>query len=1234
MRLILSILFLFPLLAYGQTKVWPNQFKDASGPDKIFLSGSGGVWDEGSISASSVDSLLGLSVNIVGTDLQVGFNISSLAELGSITSSDMIPILSGGVVQKVSIASLTGEFGDDLGNHTATETLKLNGEDITNVGTIGINGASAPDWLLFGAGTSLFFSRSSTVLTLNDNGSLTFNQYTSPTSFTGTAAAILATTSGGSLITLDPATVGGDNLGDHTATENLLMSSYSIEGIDSLFIETSGSPWTITTDANDDEFRIYDFNGSEALEIASATSIRFGDAYTFPASDGTNGQVLTTNGAGILSFDDVSGADNLGNHTATTNLDLSGNNIDDIAIVNLLDTNSDAVTWAFFEDSPAGNLVIQSSESGADDFILTEAGIVTFGGTTFPNSNGPDGYVLTSDGAGGASWEAIPASGGTTNAKGGNLKIAWWGDSMVGGLEASSPNTNLVLDTMIYSWNHWYDSLEYAILNPAFWLDVYDGTDRGFTNVPRQIWGPANGVRRDSSHNHIAFQLGRKWREFHPLDTVELYGGFKGGITLDSMLTWPYDSLVDIFSTSNVDHIDVFIFSGARGNVGSVQNLDSLFKIVYNRLMGLDAFDQTTMFLFNTLNSGTAVNEAVVAFANSMPPNVRAIRGNESLATKDGTHPNTTSIDTMALNAFIELIGGGRSPYQDTSYNMGIGPVSLYDLGPESSLNLVLSDKPLPGGNDYFLNTIIAGWGSTLDNTVDTIRNSLIVGNGIVLDATLQENTFILGNNNSTGGFSDVTIIGSGGTATATNQIVLGGGYSTALLGTFPFDIDQTVGAGQNGFVLTYNHSTGLIGLSAGSGGGDNLGDHTATTTLDLATNDIDDVGSLIFDDADADANSWDLTESGGNLVFGRNTFEAFAISDVTLGILMNHHQITELNGVVIQNNAADTEYALSKNLSDDLEFRHDGNLRFTLGADGQLSMSGYATGSSFTGTVDKILAVTSSGDVIVTDLSGDNLGNHTATTTLNLSGETIDSVGIFNLLDTDADGDYWAAFEDGSGNLVIQDSGSGADDFTFEANGNFTTLGTITVGAYTLPSIDGSNGQVLKTNGAGTVTWQNDNTSAGGGSGTTEYYFAGQSTATATIPDSDWTDVPINTEKEKDASFTHTAPNANITLDSTGTYMISVQFHVTTGTSRKDVWGKMVSEPSGGGGYTDVTGALSKAPIMFENAPDFNDLAWTMTFTYEATAGDNIKFQQYVDMRTTSDHSQGPTSVNIVRIK
>jgi hypothetical protein len=55
--------------------------------------------------------------------------------------------------------------------------------------------------------------------------------------------------------------------------------------------------------------------------------------------------------------------------------------------------------------------------------------------------------------------------------------------------------------------------------------------------------------------------------------------------------------------------------------------------------------------------------------------------------------------------------------------------------------------------------------------------------------------------------------------------------------------------------------------------------------------------------------------------------------------------------------------------------------------------------------------------------------------------------------------------------------NGSASAVFSINANtGNGVFNGTLKVGSYTLPATDGSNGQVLKTNGAGTLSWSSDN--------------------------------------------------------------------------------------------------------------------------------------------------------------
>ena len=45
-------------------------------------------------------------------------------------------------------------------------------------------------------------------------------------------------------------------------------------------------------------------------------------------------------------------------------------------------------------------------------------------------------------------------------------------------------------------------------------------------------------------------------------------------------------------------------------------------------------------------------------------------------------------------------------------------------------------------------------------------------------------------------------------------------GTGNVALGNFVFDADQTVGAGQDNYVFTYDNATGLISLEAASGGG------------------------------------------------------------------------------------------------------------------------------------------------------------------------------------------------------------------------------------------------------------------------------------------------------------------------------------------------------------------------------------------------------------------------------
>ena len=79
-------------------------------------------------------------------------------------------------------------------------------------------------------------------------------------------------------------------------------------------------------DTDDYIFRVGNGTGlgtgrSDAFQVKKNGEITFNEEYTFPAADGFNGQVLTTNGGGTVSWANASG-DNLGNHRATDTLDM------------------------------------------------------------------------------------------------------------------------------------------------------------------------------------------------------------------------------------------------------------------------------------------------------------------------------------------------------------------------------------------------------------------------------------------------------------------------------------------------------------------------------------------------------------------------------------------------------------------------------------------------------------------------------------------------------------------------------------------------------------------------------------------------------------------------------------------------------------------------------------------------------------------------------------------------
>lgn len=128
------------------------------------------------------------------------------------------------------------------------------------------------------------------------------------------------------------------------------------------------------------------------------------DGLSWPQADGTDGQVLTTDGAGNLAFETVSGGGG-----ASQLSDLS-----DVGVTTPTNRNvlvADGDSWE-------SRALVEADISDLGSYLTSVEG-------TDVLSTGPvtDGYVLTADGAGGAAWEA--AAGGvdwsTTQTTTGNI---------------------------------------------------------------------------------------------------------------------------------------------------------------------------------------------------------------------------------------------------------------------------------------------------------------------------------------------------------------------------------------------------------------------------------------------------------------------------------------------------------------------------------------------------------------------------------------------------------------------------------------------------------------------------------------------------------------------------------------------------------------------------------------------------------------------------------------------
>jgi hypothetical protein len=130
-------------------------------------------------------------------------------------------------------------------------------------------------------------------------------------------------------------------------------------------------------------------NGSHNVAINPNGTIQF-PYFTFPATDGTSGQVLETNGSGVLSWATISVSQSLGNLTDVSITGLSTGQVlkyNGLAWVNSTDLTGTTYTLPHAASDTLGGIKVGTGLSINGDGVLSVTGSVNTGNYTFSGDN-------------------------------------------------------------------------------------------------------------------------------------------------------------------------------------------------------------------------------------------------------------------------------------------------------------------------------------------------------------------------------------------------------------------------------------------------------------------------------------------------------------------------------------------------------------------------------------------------------------------------------------------------------------------------------------------------------------------------------------------------------------------------------------------------------------------------------------------------------------------------------